>query len=220
LITESSRSFSVRLVIPEAAQRLSGTHEHQIASKVAVHDQPRSGPATRANDRAVALGERAWAAASERAYQGGREEMPTMLYDAEALDARAAIADLVHTYALNIRMREGEACADLFTEDAVFETRRADPDARMLNRLEGRASIAAYLAKASHGETRVCPMIHNLLITVDGREASSNCLMAALALPGGTELIGEYRDTYRFDGVWRFSSRTYTILHERAGPQP
>jgi hypothetical protein len=135
----------------------------------------------------------------------------------EVLDARAAIADLVHTYALNIRRRQGAACTDLFTEDAVFETRRADPEMRTLNRLVGRDAIVAYLAKTSQGETRVCPMIHNLLITVEGREASSNCLMAALALPGGTELIGEYEDTYRFDGVWRFASRTYTILHERFG---
>jgi hypothetical protein len=134
---------------------------------------------------------------------------------AEAPDARAAIADLVHTYALNIRSRRGAGCGDLFTEDAVFETRKGEPDAAVLNRLEGRAAIRAYLAKASEGASRVCPMIHNLLVNVHGGEASSNCLMVAVVLPSGDELLGEYRDTYRFEGAWRFSSRTYTILHER-----
>jgi hypothetical protein len=146
-----------------------------------------------------------------------------MTVEVDVPQARTAIADLVHTYALNVRMRRGEACADLFTDDAVFETQRLDPDLRTLIRLEGRQDIAAYLSKATQGETRVCPMIHNLLITVEGPKASSNCLMAALALPAGTELIGEYRDTYRFDGVWRFASRTYTVLHQRfgaAGPKP
>ena len=137
---------------------------------------------------------------------------------AELLDARAAIADLVHTYALNIRTGRGAACADLFTEDAVFETRRADPEVQTLNRLEGRDAVVAYLTKASQSDARVCPMVHNLLIAVDGCEASSNCVMAVVALPGGTELIGEYVDTYRFEDGWRFASRTYTILHERFGP--
>jgi hypothetical protein len=135
---------------------------------------------------------------------------------AGAPDARAAIADLVHTYALNIRSRQGAACGDLFTEDAVFETRKGEPDPQVLNRLEGRAAVAAYLTQASQGDSRVCPMIHNLLIRVDGDEAWSNCVMAAVVLPGGAELLGEYQDTYLFDGVWRFSSRTYTLLHERA----
>lgn len=141
-----------------------------------------------------------------------------MTHRAELLDAKAAIADLVHTYALNIRARRGAACADLFTDDAVFETRRADPEERTMNRLEGRDAIVAYLAKTTQGETRMCPMIHNLLIAVDGARATSNCVMAAVALPGGTELIGEYQDAYRFeDGAWRFTARTYTILHERFG---
>jgi hypothetical protein len=115
-------------------------------------------------------------------------------------------------------MRSGSLCGGLFTEDAVFETRRADPDPRTVNRLEGRAAITAYLSKASQGDARVVPMIHNLLISIDGQAASSSCLMAALALPAGTEIIGEYRDTYRFDGAWRFSSRTYTIFREHVAP--
>lgn len=133
----------------------------------------------------------------------------------QSLAARAAIADLVHTYALNIRTGNAVDCAKLFTDDAVFEIKEAPLGARepahLRTRLVGREAISSYLIRASGGQTRVCPMIHNLLIRVDGPEAASNCLMTSLIWPTGEQLIGEYQDSYRLETVWRFSARLFTI---------
>ena len=138
------------------------------------------------------------------------------------LEARAAIADLVHGYARNIRAGRPEECGALFTSDAVFETRdaplgRREPP-RTRSRLEGRESIVAYLAHGASGDTRVCPMIHNLMIEVNGREAKSDCVMEAIVSNGMT-LFGEYHDRFRIeDGGWRFSSRLFNIFGEFAPP--
>ena len=134
------------------------------------------------------------------------------------MDHRAAIADLVYTYALNIRSGNGAACVELFTADALYEmfvTDPADLSRRLRNRLEGRDAIIAYITGASTPAVRVIPMIHNLIISIDGNEAISTCAMSAVTVPTGDDLVGEYRDTFGFDGKWRFTSRAHTILLHR-----
>lgn len=135
------------------------------------------------------------------------------------LQDRAAIADVVHTYALNIRDGAGAACADLFVQDAVFEMFDSDPvdlSPRLRARIEGRDAIIAHIAGASKAGARVCPMIHNLTIRIDGDVAESACTMNAITIPGGHELIGAYRDRFRYDvDAWRFTARAHTILLHR-----
>lgn len=132
----------------------------------------------------------------------------------ELLPARAAIADLIHTYALNIRTGNGSRCVDLFTEDAFFEVREAlvasGGAARTLSRLEGKHAIASYVSRTAAPQTRVCPFIYNLLIEVNDREATSNCLMTTLVWASGHQIVGEYHDSYRLEDRWRFSSRVFT----------
>src|SRR4051794_39734077 len=115
----------------------------------------------------------------------------------DVLDARAAIADLVYTYAFNIRAANGAACMKLFTEDAVFEVREASlanrDNARTRSRVTGHEAISSYLARAAGSENRVCPLIHNLLIQVNGREATSNCVMTSIVFPSGQQMLGEYQ---------------------------
>ena len=134
----------------------------------------------------------------------------------ELLDARAAIADLVHTYALYIRAGNGAECVKLFTADAVFEVREAPLGrrgaARSRSRLTGHDAISNYLARASESDTQVCPLIHNLLIRVDGREATSSCVMTSFVWPSGQQFIGEYEDSYKYETTWRFTSRVFTML--------
>lgn len=138
--------------------------------------------------------------------------------------ARAAIADLVHSYALNIRTGNGADCAKLFTEDAVFEVREAPPGnsaaGRTRSRLEGRDAIAVYVARTANPEARVCPLIHNLLIDVRGSEATSTCVMTSIVWSSGRQLVGEYRDSFCYEDEWRFTSRIFTILGELGSPQP
>lgn len=142
----------------------------------------------------------------------------------DLLLARAAIADLVHTYALNVRNGNGADCAQLFSEDGVFEVRDApvgDPAAgRTRSKIEGRDAIAAYVGRTKTPGARGCPLIHNLLIDVQGREATSTCVMTSVVWSSGRQLIGEYLDRYRFDDDWRFTSRIFTILGEIGTPQP
>jgi hypothetical protein len=136
----------------------------------------------------------------------------------ELLEARAAIADLVHTYALHIRHANGAECVNLFTANGVFEVREARLDrpgiARTRAKLTGHEEIKSYLARTAASETRVCPVISNLIIQVSGVEASSTCVMTSLVWSTGQQIVGEYADSYRYDNGWRFDSRVFTILGE------
>jgi len=134
----------------------------------------------------------------------------------ELLEARAAIADVVHGYAFNIRSGNAGACEQLFTEDAVFEVRERTGGGvtQTRSRLTGRSAIIAYLTDGAASQIRLCPLIQNLIVRVRGGEATSTSAMVAFVLPKGKGIIGEYEDSFRREGGWRFSSRIYTILGE------
>jgi hypothetical protein len=139
----------------------------------------------------------------------------------ELLETRARITDLVYRYAHNIRTGKAAECATLFTEDAEFEVREAilgkQISGRTRSRLVGREAIRNYLVNGAASGGGVCPMIHNLLIHVKGREATSSCVMTAVVGASGESLLGEYEDSYRYDGDWRFTSRIFTILRGTPG---
>jgi SnoaL-like protein len=131
------------------------------------------------------------------------------------VEARLAIADLIHTYARHIRRDEPEAVAALFTPDAFFEIRDGHPDRldhSVRTRLEGPAQINAHLAPGK-GKPHPVPLIHNLIVEVDGDTAAANCVMEAQILGTALKVIGEYHDHFaRLGGRWYFASRTYTIF--------
>lgn len=134
---------------------------------------------------------------------------------ASDLADRAAVEDLVHTYALHIRNRQPERVAELFAPDAVFEVRAGDPldpaSVTLRKRSEGVAEIVASVS-GSTGSHRVFPAIHNLLVTLDGDRATASSLMIATIFPGAKETLGEYADSFvRTADGWRFSQRIYTI---------
>lgn len=134
----------------------------------------------------------------------------------EEIAARLEIADLVHRYALGVRRGDAESCGALFVEDGVFEVREAgvlDPaDARVLARAEGRAAVVAYVGRAM-ASGRVYPAIHNLIVEVDGETAQASSLMIATAYPSGSDVMGEYADSFvKAAGRWAFAERRYTIL--------
>ena len=136
----------------------------------------------------------------------------------EALAAKAEITELLHRYALNVRRRQHDLCAELFTEDCSFEVRDAHPmhPETLTTRsfAEGREAVVVNMG-ASRETARVFPAIHNLLIALDGDTASASSLMVALVFPGGGEILGEYEDHFRREhGMWLFTSRCYTIYRE------
>ena len=135
--------------------------------------------------------------------------------DTTSLAARAAISDLINQYAFNVRHGLGAQSGKLFAEDAAFEVRYARFETGEVERLDaqlqGRGSIAEYLTAASE-RGRLCPVISNLIIEVQGDRAESSSVMSML-LPAEHNFTGEYRDTFirDDDGEWRFSSRIFTI---------
>jgi SnoaL-like domain len=145
-------------------------------------------------------------------------EAAALLDRLETFAARATITDVIYRYARNIRYGAYAELRELFTEDAFFEQRGGElgqlAQARVLARYEGRAAILDHLGKGASSGGGVCPMIHNVLIDVSGDEAASDCVMTGFIAANASRILGEYRDTFRRDGgVWRFTSRTHTMLH-------
>jgi hypothetical protein len=134
----------------------------------------------------------------------------------EVMVARTAIAEVLYGYARGIRNGDVSTCVEMFTHDAVFEVRDAAPAEaagyRVRHILRGREEIRAYLQYGAAASVKAYPLIHNLMIEVNGLEAFSNCMMTAWVLPVGRQVLGEYEDRYRWEQGWRFVSRIYTIL--------
>ena len=129
--------------------------------------------------------------------------------------ARSAIADLVHGYAQAIRRGEAVRCPAMFTADGSFEVREGDPrDPAAMRRVslaQGREAVGSHLA-ASTSRVRMLPMIHNLIVELDGDRATASSLMVGRVWPDGGEIIGEYADSFHHEaGEWRFASRVYSI---------
>jgi hypothetical protein len=133
----------------------------------------------------------------------------------DRLESRAAIGELIYAYARCVRRNLAEDAPLLFLPDGVFEIRDGHPgrpEHQLRTRLEGREHIRVYLAQGQGGG-RPIPLIHNLMIDVDGDNATANCLMKAQVYGTSHKVLGEYNDSFRrMRGRWFFASRTYTIF--------
>jgi hypothetical protein len=140
----------------------------------------------------------------------------------EVLAARASITDLIHGYARTVRQHDFPACAAMFTSDAIFEIREAaatEPAGyRQRYLFRGPDEIRDYLEKGAIASLSVFPLIQNLIISVKGLTATSNCMMNAWLMPGGRQILGEYEDFFRWESGWRFSRRVYTIWGQSGPP--
>ncbi len=133
----------------------------------------------------------------------------------ERIEAHIAIADLVHGYARFVRRDMPGEVSGLFTPDGSFEVRDGFPDSDEFTtryRLEGADHIRVQM-DGNKGQPHPVPLIHNLMIEVDGDSASANCVMEGQIFGTGQGVFGEYRDSFRrVDGEWRFASRIFTIF--------
>lgn len=131
----------------------------------------------------------------------------------ESIEAKLAIADLVHDYARAIRHNATEDIEGMFAPDAFFEIRAGHPSSgafTVQNRLEGAQAIGAFMMMGK-GRPHPVPLIHNLVIALDGDRASALCAMEAQVFGTSERIIGEYRDSFlRIAGKWKFASRIYT----------
>jgi hypothetical protein len=137
----------------------------------------------------------------------------------DLLEARTAIGDLIYRYAQGVRRGDFEHCVSLFANDAIFEVRLevpGEPDSITTRaKLIGRSALLAYLNEAAAGSGGMCPLISNVIIDVKGSLATSNSMMTATVWSSSKTVIGEYDDTFCYDGKWQFSSRIYTIFRPR-----
>jgi ketosteroid isomerase-like protein len=131
------------------------------------------------------------------------------------LEAESAIADLVHAYARAVRREAYEDIAALFAPDGTFEVRSGHPDrAEFTPRqwFETPQALVAFLLE-SKGRPHPVPLIHNLMITVEGDSAHANAMMVAAITGTDKQITGEYHDRFvRIEGSWRFAARVYTVF--------
>ena len=137
--------------------------------------------------------------------------------DAERLarvEARIAIADLIHEYARLVRRDLPDEVSALFAPEGSFEIRDGHPDREdfsVREMLDSPQAIHDYLVPGK-GKPHPVPVIRNIMIEVDGETATANALMEAQIYGTQHRIQGEYRDTFRqVDGQWLFASRIFTI---------
>jgi len=129
----------------------------------------------------------------------------------ERLETHAAIADLVHGYALAIRHDRPQDVERLFARNGTFEIRESGAPARSVQRFESPQALVTYLLPRKGGHP--IPMIHNLMIEIDGDTAGASSVMVGPILGTAHETFGEYADSFvREDGEWKFASRIFTIF--------
>jgi len=132
----------------------------------------------------------------------------------DIVESKLAIADLVYDYARAIRHNANEDIEGLFAPDAFFEVRGghpSKPEYEVQNRYNSAKEIGEFMMQGK-GHPHPVPLVHNLMIEVDGDRASGLCAMEGQVYGSEHTIIGEYRDAFvRLDGKWKFASRVYTM---------
>ena len=133
----------------------------------------------------------------------------------DAIEAHAAITDLVHAYARAVRHDRTEDVPPLFAPGGWFEIRDGHPsqgEAAVRTRFDSPEALGAFLLHGK-GKPHPIPLIHNLMIELDGDSARASSVMDGDVFGTAHRVFGEYADTFvRIDGTWRFASRTFTIF--------
>ena len=132
----------------------------------------------------------------------------------DRLESIGAITDLVHAYAQAVRREEAERAAGLFVPAGTFELRDGHPDRSEFTVRQHFESSKALLDYLREGKWKPhpIPLIHNVMVELDGDTATANSMMAAPIYGTDHEILGEYRDSFvRTDGRWLFSARIFTL---------
>ena len=127
------------------------------------------------------------------------------------LEDRDEIKELTARYCWHIAHGEGEAAANLFTDDGVLDMTDAD-----FKPVRGREAILKFY-RASVREPEVAlPFIHNHIIELSGDDARGTCAIEARFSRNGESVTaaGYYEDKYRREGGrWLFAERKLYFHH-------
>lgn len=127
----------------------------------------------------------------------------------DRLESRLEIQQLVTRYCVVVDDRDLDALAQLFTEDAWFDS--------VGGRTTGREALVEYYAGRleRYGPTYHYP--HGQVVDFEGSDRATGTVLAhaELAIQGEAFVVGiRYRDEYaREDGRWRFRSRDLGVVY-------
>jgi len=130
---------------------------------------------------------------------------------------REEIRQLVAVYAQ--RVNHGHGIADLFTEDAVWTMR--EPGQTEVREIRGMAALKAAFSSFKADIGYPAPMIHNIVIAIDGDTARAVSMNDLWSSADGKlyHAWGNYEDTFRrVGGKWLFSRRDMTFTHRIDAP--
>ena len=127
------------------------------------------------------------------------------------LEDREEIKELTARYCWHVTHGEGEAVANLFTDDGVLDVTGGDFKA-----VRGREALLKFYRASVREKEVAIPFIQNHIIVVDGDEAHGTCSIEARFSRGGESVTaaGYYEDKYRRErGCWRFVERKLFFHH-------
>jgi ketosteroid isomerase-like protein len=129
----------------------------------------------------------------------------------QELEDRDQIKELTAKYCWHVAHGEGEAVANLFTDDGVLDVSDSDFKA-----VRGREALLKFY-RASVREPEVAlPFIQNHIIEVSGNYGHGTCCIEARFARNGESVTaaGYYQDKYRRErGQWRFVERKLAFHH-------
>ncbi len=137
--------------------------------------------------------------------------MASMEQRVQELADRDEIRELTARYCWHVTRGEGEATANLFTDDGVLDA--ADGGGPLLH---GKPELLDFYRKNVREPRIAIPFIHNHIINLNGDEATGTCAIEARFTRGGDSVTaaGYYEDKYRrVDGKWRFVERKLFFHH-------
>jgi len=127
------------------------------------------------------------------------------------LEDRDEIKELTARYCWHVAHGEGEAAANLFTDDGVLDLTGAD-----FRPVRGREALLKFYRASVREPEAALPFIHNHIIELSGDDARGTCAIEARFARNGESVTaaGYYEDKYRREGGrWLFAERKLFFHH-------
>jgi ketosteroid isomerase-like protein len=129
------------------------------------------------------------------------------------LEDRLAIRERIDAYADCVCRHDGEAWAECWAEDAVWDLGRGE--------VHGKAAVFEAWKAAMANFRFVAFLTWMGEIKVDGETATARSQTQEVLFPhagGERRIFGRYEDILvKRGGVWLFRERRYTFLHDKEG---
>ncbi|HEV2171710.1 MAG TPA: nuclear transport factor 2 family protein [Candidatus Binatus sp.] len=129
----------------------------------------------------------------------------------QELEDREEIKELTARYCWHVARGEGEAVANLFTDDGVLDVTDSGRSP-----VRGRETLLKFYGRSVTEPEVAIPFIQNHIIEVNGDEAHGTCGIEARFSRNGESVTaaGYYEDKYRRErGRWRFAERKLFFHH-------